>query len=667
MQIKVIDKDKTMIRRFIIALFMLMAVTASALDVNITAGGLSSAVTDLNVNTLKVSGSMNAHDFYFLSGNLHQLTRVDLESVKIEGVTVTEPYYWCHTFEANVIPLCAFNDMDLESVVLPSGLTGIGRGAFAGCKHLAAITLPATLDSIGNYAFAGCESLTSVILPARVVHVGSGAFMRCTSLTSVTVEPMSRLRSLDATALMDCPSLTTVELGGAVQQLGERALAGTGIQQLDLADNSNLSDIGDWAFVLSPTTAAHLPSSVTTLGKGVFMNLDGLTEAELGGSIAHINDYTFTSTGLNQPLDLTGVATLGNYALYNNSQLATVTLPATVTHLGDRAMAGMTGLTGLTCEAEEVPMLGDSVWAGVNQPEVPLMVPESSIELYKAALQWQDFLFQSTWLKGDVNADGEITVADINVVIDIILGRRYNEETMRRADVNCDGEITVADINAIIELILHPNHAAPARDVNTGDLLHLNEVVMQPGDVRTLAITLDNAGEYSAMQCDITLPAGLTLVEVGSVTGHEDVTDRVDGATTRALTYSMDKRSFDNEQGVALVVTVRADAALASESEIVLSNVVLADADNVSWHAGDTRSRVSNSTGVEDLNADADRVWVEGRTLCIDTRHEGTAHVAAINGITRSIHLEAGVTRQALGTGFYVVTLNGKSHKIAIR
>ena len=656
-----------MIRRIIIALFMLMAVTTSALEVNITAGGLSSAVTDMNVTTLKVSGSMNAHDFYFLSGNLHQLTSLDLESVQIEPVTAAKPYYWCHTFEANVIPLCAFNDMDLEQVVLPSGVTGIGRAAFAGCKRLTDITLPATLDSIGNYAFAGCESLTSVTLPAQVEHVGCGAFMRCTSLTSLTVEPMSRLRTIDATALMDCPSLTTIELGESLQQMGERVLAGSGIQQLDLTGNERLSDIGDWAFVLTPMTAAHLPSSLASLGNGVFMNLDSLAEVELGGGLAHISDYTLTSTGLSAPLDLTGVVTLGNYALYNDSQLATVTLPATVTWLGDRAMAGMTGMTSLKCEAEEVPALGDSVWAGVDQPQVPLTVPTASIELYKASPQWQDFLFQSTWLKGDVNADGEITVADINVIVDIIMGHRYNEETMRRADVNGDGEITVADINAVIELILHPHHGAPARDVNTNDLLHLDEVAMQPGDERTLTITLDNAGEYSAMQCDITLPAGLTLVGVGAVAGHEDVTSAVDGATTRALTYSMAKRAFDNEQGAALTVTVRANAALANEGEIVLSNVVLADAENVSWHAADTRARVSNSTGIEDLNADADRVWVEGRTLCMDSRREGTAQVIAINGTTRALRLEAGVNRQALEPGFYVVTLNGKSHKIAIK
>ena len=53
-------------------------------------------------------------------------------------------------------------------------------------------------------------------------------------------------------------------------------------------------------------------------------------------------------------------------------------------------------------------------------------------------------------LKGDVNGDGEITVADVNAIITIILGNTGNMD----GDVNGDGEITVADINTVIGIIL---------------------------------------------------------------------------------------------------------------------------------------------------------------------------------------------------------------------
>ena len=56
---------------------------------------------------------------------------------------------------------------------------------------------------------------------------------------------------------------------------------------------------------------------------------------------------------------------------------------------------------------------------------------------------------------GDVNGDGEVNIADINTLIDIILsGGAADEGTLQRADVNGDSEITVADINAVISIVL---------------------------------------------------------------------------------------------------------------------------------------------------------------------------------------------------------------------
>ena len=52
--------------------------------------------------------------------------------------------------------------------------------------------------------------------------------------------------------------------------------------------------------------------------------------------------------------------------------------------------------------------------------------------------------------KGDVNSDGEINIADVNAVINVILGSGSNA----LADANDDGEINIADVNSIINTIL---------------------------------------------------------------------------------------------------------------------------------------------------------------------------------------------------------------------
>ncbi len=52
---------------------------------------------------------------------------------------------------------------------------------------------------------------------------------------------------------------------------------------------------------------------------------------------------------------------------------------------------------------------------------------------------------------GDVNADGEVSIADVNAVIDIIL---TGIDVSGLGDVNKDGEINIADINAVIDILL---------------------------------------------------------------------------------------------------------------------------------------------------------------------------------------------------------------------
>lgn len=60
----------------------------------------------------------------------------------------------------------------------------------------------------------------------------------------------------------------------------------------------------------------------------------------------------------------------------------------------------------------------------------------------------------TSFLKGDVNLDGEVSVADINAIIQVILGDHVSSDLRERADVNGDLEVTVADINSVIDLII---------------------------------------------------------------------------------------------------------------------------------------------------------------------------------------------------------------------
>jgi len=73
-------------------------------------------------------------------------------------------------------------------------------------------------------------------------------------------------------------------------------------------------------------------------------------------------------------------------------------------------------------------------------------VYKSIIELYPISVVEHG----GSGLRGDVNGDGEVSIADVNAVVDFILNGEYDSI----ADVNGDGEVTIADVNIIVDIIL---------------------------------------------------------------------------------------------------------------------------------------------------------------------------------------------------------------------
>ena len=83
-----------------------------------------------------------------------------------------------------------------------------------------------------------------------------------------------------------------------------------------------------------------------------------------------------------------------------------------------------------------------------------LHVLQGRADAYRADENWYPYFGQivEDISLGDVNGDLEVNIADVNAVINIILG---GNSSTSLADVNGDGEINIADINAVIDIILN--------------------------------------------------------------------------------------------------------------------------------------------------------------------------------------------------------------------
>jgi hypothetical protein len=130
--------------------------------VNVTAGGLSTALTSTELATvtnLTITGTIDARDFVTMRDSMPALAVVDISAVTIAAYTGNGGTSSDTSYPANTIPDYSFYNENtskgkttLTTILLPSSVTSIGYDAFYNCSGLTSIIIPNSVTSIGNYA-----------------------------------------------------------------------------------------------------------------------------------------------------------------------------------------------------------------------------------------------------------------------------------------------------------------------------------------------------------------------------------------------------------------------------------------------------------------------------------------------------------------------------------
>lgn len=696
---------------FTLLLAALTSIGVNALTVNNTAGGLSQRVSDTQITQLTVTGTMDARDFLFITEQLDELTVIDLSQVTIVSYNGGRALYGTITnYAEGEVPRTAFFGKKLTSVNLPAGIQSIGYAAFAGCDRLQNVTLPASLVYLADYAFAG-TGLTSIELSSSILDMGKGVFSRCEAMTSAVINA----RIVGDFAFLGDISLSNVTLGAGVQsimrgafngckalkgitfdpatqlyRIDEEAFINSGLENIDIK-TMPVGTVGDWAFAQTKLSSMDLSDGMTNLGVGALAHNPLLTTVTLPGlghdnndngrgdgnpggrrgvaaapvrTIEAIKDYTFAGDALLNPGNMLkkDVATIGNYAFYNvSADIDTMRLPETIVYLGDYAMAGMTGMQVLKTDATEVPELGNNVWAGVNQPAVPLIAPDSeSTELYKAADQWMYFFFQGddNFLLGDVNDDGMVNIADVTALIDYLLGSG-NDINLKNSDVNQDETINIADVTALIDMLLGSSkkmllhqigEQLSAKLPKTNDYLSMSGLTLRPGQTATVDVALNNDNDYVAMQCELVLPQGVKLVRVEAIDRGNNHTNYniqhdVENNVYTLINVSMSMNNYSGHEGNMMRLTVAADQTFdGGVAELRLANVTLITEDHALVLASDAVADINNGSGINQITAPKEVAAVryiniagqesetpfEGLNIVITTYTDGTSTTAKV-------------------------------------
>ena len=611
--------------------FLASATIGWSFEVDCTPGNLADLVSNKSFTTLTITGSMDARDFKFINDSLDHVTSFDLTQVNIVAYHTSKPLFAYEIdYQANSIPAMAFFDKNVTSVMLPTTLRTIGMAAFAGCESLTSITLPEGLDSIADYAFSA-SGLNELTLPTSIRSIGEASFSNIIPLASATIAPSASL-TIGKRAFLGCHNLTSLTLGENVTAIDEGAFKGTTqLQQISFTGADNLrhiakeafvsssitnfnfeeapalTNIGEWAFAQSKQVSAKMANATIDIAKGAFYYATDLSSFIPGENLDTISEMMLAGTALTND-DILGnnVKHVGRLALYN-VPTTKLTIPASVSYIGDNAMAGMTQLQELTTKATAVPELGEEVWAGVDQPNIPLYVPRSSFEDYSNALQWQNFLISIRNIYGDVNLDGFVTSADVTAVYDVLLGIDLTfEET---ADVNGDGYVTSADVTAIYNVLLGVQNVPGRNQVvnEDNDKLSAEDFIIESGSTHNMSLTFDNTTAYCTMQFDLDMPQGLSIDKVratnltkGSTIGYNEI----ENGKWRILIINSNNKTFNGNGDNLLDITVKASEDFGGNEIITIGNVIAVESCERSHLISELKVSVSNTTGVKDISID---------------------------------------------------------------
>ena len=243
----------------------------------------------------------------------------------------------------------------LTSITIPNSVTSIGGGAFSDCSSLTSVTLGNSVTSIGTYAFYNCSSLTSITLPNSVTSIGNGAFNYCSSLTSIILP--NSVTSIGDYAFAGCSSLTSIILPNSVTSIGERAFLGC-FSLTSITIPNSVTSIGDNAFYYVPIvvyngSATGSPwgaRSVNGYVEGYLVYADETKTTLLACSAAATGEITLPNS----------VTSIGDDAFFGCSALTSITLPNSVTSIGDNAFEDCSSITSITIP-NSVKSIGD--WA----------------------------------------------------------------------------------------------------------------------------------------------------------------------------------------------------------------------------------------------------------------------------------------------------------------
>ena len=270
-------------------------------------------------------------------------------------------------FDKDKSRIISFRNKNIESYVIPTGITSIGNNAFSGCGSLSDIVIPSSVTSIGYSAFYHCDFLSKIVIPSSVTSISDSAFLLCRSLSKIVIP--SSVTSIGNNAFSGCRSLSDIVIPSSVTSIGDGAFSDC-VSLSYIAIPSSVTSIGDSVFYHSDTLSKIvIPSSVTSIGNNAFSDCRSLSDIVIPSSVTSIGDSAFSDcVSLSSIVIPPSVTSIGDRAFEGCVSLSSIVIPSGVTGIGDRTFCNCSSLSDIVIPSS-VTSIGDWVFWRCNFPD----------------------------------------------------------------------------------------------------------------------------------------------------------------------------------------------------------------------------------------------------------------------------------------------------------
>ena len=545
-----------------------------------------------------------------------------------------------------------------SSVTIPSPnltftVSEVGMNAFAACNSMTSVEIPVKIRTIGNRVFYGCESLKEVVLPNSIKTIPENMYLNYTEKPSYgwtsidgaveNIHVPSSVNWIGRYSINQCDTVVIEDGNNKLQLQDRNAKDGywdgvfSGVKKLYVGRNTDCSSISSAGQVFTA-----LNSSYTQLNDVIFG--PQVTSAFIGTDFRYCDKVTSVTCLAKQPFP--------SPDFYQIPQTAVLKVP-----LGSKQYyESATGWSDFN-SIEEVTEVSITMTGSEMIYSSDFDLDFSHVDGLKAYVVGEYNDASSTIIlkhvqivpagKGVIlkGAEGIYTVPCTNVettLADSFFGTISGKFIRSTQEDNVNFVYDKANhvFKAVDEFYgcqLSRNEAylsLPATSVSSNrnirilysdGRLSINETTVHCGSQFTIPVLFQSESEFGGLQCEVTLPEGVTLSKVTKTERLSEAFTLTKSLTSentyQILLYNIERATFAGTDGALFNLVVDVDEnVVVDDYEIQVKNVVASDVDG-------------NETALPDING----VLHVAQFLIGDANNDGKINVTDIMAVASYI------------------------------